>query len=53
MASKILLGAHYKGDVMNPMEYCTKAAGVEFKVLKPKHPEYAIIEQYASNTYID
>ncbi len=53
MASKILLGAQYKSDQINPLEYCINATGVKFEVLKQDHPEYAFIEEYVVNTYVD
>jgi hypothetical protein len=40
MASKILLGALYKSETINPMEYCIRAAGVTFEVLQKKSPEF-------------
>lgn len=29
-ASKILLGAHFKADEINPLEYCARASGISF-----------------------
>jgi hypothetical protein len=49
------LGAHFKADQINPLEYCIRAAGVRFEVLNKERDsgEYKLIEEYATNTYVD
>jgi hypothetical protein len=49
MASKILLGAFYQAENIHPLEYCTRAAGIQIEVLNKERDqsEYKLIEEYA------
>ncbi|CDW79015.1 nad(+) adp-ribosyltransferase-3 [Stylonychia lemnae] len=54
-ASKMLLGAHFKQDQINPLEYCLRASGIRFEYLdiQKDQGEYKLIHQYGTNTYLE
>jgi hypothetical protein len=53
MASKILLGAQFRSNEINPIEYCLQASGVKASALDSKSFECKLIEEYAYNTQSD
>lgn len=50
-ASKILLGAHFWIEKVNPLDYCMKAMGVEICLLDQKCSEFEVIKWYCVATW--
>eukprot|EP01087_Luapelamoeba_hula_P009311 TRINITY_DN2401_c0_g2_i2.p1 TRINITY_DN2401_c0_g2~~TRINITY_DN2401_c0_g2_i2.p1 ORF type:complete len:1324 (+),score=258.43 TRINITY_DN2401_c0_g2_i2:192-4163(+) len=48
IASKILLGAHYRQNEINPLDYCYKAFGIRLQALPSDSDEYKLLHKYAA-----
>ena len=50
MASKILLGAYFKADLIHPLDYCLRAASVEIEPIPKESEEYKLLKSYVTGT---
>jgi len=53
MASKILLGAHFRFYEQHPLDYCYNSLNIRTIRLDKQHPEFKLINMYIGNTKVD
>ena len=49
VASKIILGALYRQEAMNPYDYCYLSLQMEMRPLQTQSPEFKLMQLYAEN----